>query len=421
MFGLRTIAAIMIAANLLAYALVSRWDPMFWERGLAGDALVALALLAGAGLTFWPPFGPHARWVTLVILALAATTQIQIAIRAPDFPADASGFGSLVVTISLMLASAALPVRPLQTCALGIGLTGVLALSLNGARAPDSFEEAFPIAVSIVTTFVAVALSAAVYQRRVETFRARREAERALEALEAAQGRLLVTESAASQTRLAATMAHELNTPLGTLASSVSTLTRAFERQGHSEERLKIVVTQASESSRQALTRLDEIVARMKRITNLDRAEWQPVDMSKLSRDCASLVSEEIPREVALTLGLSSVPTIRARPQQLAAVISNLLRNAVAAIDGEGTVSLSTSTTSEEILVEVVDDGRGISEAHLPHLFEPTFRASAGTVGTTNWGLFTARGIVHDHGGQIEIDSTLGRGTRVRVLLPVTS
>jgi two-component system NtrC family sensor kinase len=66
----------------------------------------------------------------------------------------------------------------------------------------------------------------------------------------------------------------------------------------------------------------------------------------------------------------------------------------------------------------VCDNGRGIASERLPSLFEPTFAVREGRVTTSNWGLFISRSIILEHGGQIRIDSTEGKGTTVTMTLP---
>lgn len=107
--------------------------------------------------------------------------------------------------------------------------------------------------------------------------------------------------------------------------------------------------------------------------------------------------------------------------EQLAAVFSNLVRNAAAAISTKGTIRIRTAAKGSEILMEVDDDGHGIAASRLSSLFEPSLKSENGRVGTSNWGLFVSRGIVTDHGGRIEIESEEGKGTIVRIRLAVTS
>jgi two-component system, NtrC family, sensor kinase len=128
----------------------------------------------------------------------------------------------------------------------------------------------------------------------------------------------------------------------------------------------------------------------MKHLTNLDRAEVQVVDLNQLWRDTVHFMDDSLAPKVSFVLELSPVPSVSCRPQQLAAVFSNLVCNAAAAIPTKGTIRIRTAAKGNEILMEVEDDGHGIAPARMSRLFEPAFKSENGRVGTSNWGLFVS-------------------------------
>ena len=81
-------------------------------------------------------------------------------------------------------------------------------------------------------------------------------------------------------------------------------------------------------------------------------------------------------------------------------------------------MSLTTRQVRSLAEVTVEDSSRGMSPEELANIFDPAFKVKEGRVSTGNWGLFSSRQIVREHGGDIEIDSTPGKGTRLRVTLP---
>ncbi len=420
--GLRVIALVGIGANLLSYALWLIWLPEIPSWMLSSDALGVLIVAVGFGLTFWRGFRPHARWVCLLLLFGGFSDQIFAAVTKSDLPVDMKAFAPIVVSMTLLLAVTALPVKPLQTLALGSALTAVFFWVSFGPRryVNLSFEEAFPVSVLLIVVLMATALTAVVYHQRVAAFRSRRTAEGALDALRETQGKLLVSENAASQNRFAAALCHELNTPLGALSSAFATLLSVHERSdAKADPRIRRVVEDAAEAGRASLARLEETVTRMKHLTNLDRAEVQVVDLNQLWRDTVHFMDDSLAPKVSFVLDLSPLPSVSCRPQQLATVFSNLVRNAAAAIPAKGTIRIRTAAESMEILMEVEDDGEGIAPSRLSTLFEPSFRRESGRVATSNWGLFVSRGIVTDHGGRMEIESEEGKGTVARIRLPV--
>ena len=114
------------------------------------------------------------------------------------------------------------------------------------------------------------------------------------------------------------------------------------------------------------------------------------------------------------------LPPVVCRPGKIHQVFHNLLLNAIQASQPGGIIELRTATDRDQALVEVQDHGSGIAPEHLPRLFEPFFTTKAVGRGA-GLGLAICYGIVRDHGGAIEVDSQLGRGSTFRVRLPLSS
>ncbi len=169
-----------------------------------------------------------------------------------------------------------------------------------------------------------------------------------------------------------------------------------------------------------ACRRLKTIADRLKRFTNLDQSESHNTDLNGLFRDTVSQLQSELGEKAEVVLDLNTIPPVRCRPQQLSAVFSSLLRNAAVAIEDKGTIWVRSYQRDGEIRLEVEDNGKGIPASRLPYLFEPAFAVTEGRVSTTNWGLFTSRSIIIEHGGQIDIQSQEGKGTIVTIQLPVS-
>jgi signal transduction histidine kinase len=157
----------------------------------------------------------------------------------------------------------------------------------------------------------------------------------------------------------------------------------------------------------------------MQRITNLDRDEALPTDLNALLRDVTDLLKSASQAPTAIELDLQPLPPLSVRPQQMSAVFSNLLQNAIEASGAAGTVRISTRQLPGSVEIVFRDAGRGISAEELTHLFDPAFRVRAGRVSTGNWGLFSSRQIVRESGGDISIESSPGAGTMVRIVLPI--
>jgi two-component system, NtrC family, sensor kinase len=168
-------------------------------------------------------------------------------------------------------------------------------------------------------------------------------------------------------------------------------------------------------SIQQSADRLRSLVRRMQRFTNLDQADVQKIDLNELLSDVAALIEPQLPKNAKLELDLEPVNPFVCRPQQLSAVFSNLVSNAMDALDGQGKIRISTRQRAGEVEVQIADDGRGVDPREIGKLFDPGFKVAGGRVGTGNWSMFNSRQIVRGHGGDIHITSKPGEGTTVRV------
>jgi anti-sigma regulatory factor (Ser/Thr protein kinase) len=106
---------------------------------------------------------------------------------------------------------------------------------------------------------------------------------------------------------------------------------------------------------------------------------------------------------------------------KLGSVFLELLRNAMSHLQGKGEIRISSNESYDHITIQISDNGRGIDSERLPNLFDPAFAVKDGRLVTSNWTLFISQRVVLDHGGQIEIHSTEGKGTCVTIRLPHTT
>jgi len=223
--------------------------------------------------------------------------------------------------------------------------------------------------------------------------------------------------------RLAAALTHELNTPLGALKSSVDTMLVVAAKQAtaqpEAQQRLVTMQAELRKSVTSSIDRLQVVIARLQRFIDLDHSERQPIDLNELLGDVAILFAPAIKDRVKLEFDLRPLPRLSCRPQQLTTVFTCLLSNAINALNGDGRIRISSEKIESMIQVKIEDNGRGMEPADLETIFEPGFKVSGGRMSTGNWSLFSSRQIVFEHGGDIEITSTPGKGTIVNVRLPI--
>ncbi len=260
---------------------------------------------------------------------------------------------------------------------------------------------------------------------------------------------LLQTEKLAAIGQLAAGVAHEINNPIGFVHSNLGSLDNyvgdllrildAYERATGPDagaagsltevdalrRRLDLDFLRADVCALLAETR--EGIARVRRIVqdlkDLARPgaedEWQWTDLHRGLESTLNIVGNELRYKARIVREYGTLPEIECLPVQVNQVIMNLLVNAAHAIEHEGIITVRTGADASSVWVEIGDNGAGISPEHLPLIFEPFFTTKPSGRGT-GLGLALARDIVRKHGGRIEVESQVGRGTTFRVTLPQT-
>ena len=236
------------------------------------------------------------------------------------------------------------------------------------------------------------------------------------------QERFAHAEKLAAIGQLAAGVMHEINNPLATIAACAESLTF----------RLDDLRENGRETPRDAdefLKIIDNEVHRCKRIIDGLLDFSRPKSMTKSVTDINEVVEHALflvkhharfkQMRVETKLGDRLAP-VQANREQLVQVFMALLINAVDAMDERGTITIRTRRgrgSLEAVVAEVVDQGTGISRADASKIFEPFFTTKAPGRGT-GLGLSICYGIIADHGGRIEVDSTPGSGSTFRILLP---
>ncbi len=270
--------------------------------------------------------------------------------------------------------------------------------------------------------------------------------------LEAAHARLkqmgnqlLQSEKLASIGQLAAGVAHEINNPIGFVNSNLGTLKRyitemltilsAYEkseeemtaetREALTELKREIDIVYLREDidsllseSMDGMQRVKRIVQDLKDFSHVDTAEVQSANLEQGIDSTLNVVWNELKYKAEIIKEYGGIPNIACIPAQLNQVFMNLLVNAGQAIDEHGRITIRTGRDEENVWVEVEDTGKGIKPEHLERIFDPFFTTKPVGSGT-GLGLSLSYGIVKKHGGRIEVKSELGKGTMMRVLLPI--
>ncbi|MEW6165551.1 MAG: bacteriohemerythrin [Pseudomonadota bacterium] len=247
---------------------------------------------------------------------------------------------------------------------------------------------------------------------------------------------LLQSEKMASIGQLAAGVAHEINNPIGFVNSNLGTLGRYVDDllrladlgaatpdgQALGQELdldfLRADLRDLLRESQDGLDRVRKIVANLKDFSRVDQAEWQVADLLAGLESTLNVAWHELKYKADIVRELRPLPLVRCVPAQINQVFLNLLVNAAQAIKEHGTITLRSGVEGDTVWIEVADNGCGMDETTQRRMFEPFFTTKP--VGTgTGLGMSLTWDIVTKHDGEIAVDSAPGRGTRIRVTLPV--
>ena len=233
------------------------------------------------------------------------------------------------------------------------------------------------------------------------------------------QKELLQRERLATVGRMSAQITHELRNPLSSIGLNSELLMEELGMLGGAgstvEEMRSLLVNIIRE-----VERLREITEEYLTFARRPRPEPTPVDLNHAAQELLDFLEGEMARSEVKTR-LDADPAARpalADPNQLRAALINLLRNAREALEpqGGGHVVLRARTLGDHATIEVIDDGPGMSSAALEHLFEPFFSTKPQGTGL---GLSLVRNIIEAQRGEVTVDSAPGRGTTVRISLPL--
>ncbi len=382
-----------------------------WTLG----AFPAIGLLALASAK-WPWGRRRARLLSLIWGFVSGNLLTWSQFYPVGQPEIAHVSSAINIVVVLLVGVVAVPARPWQILA--------LAASLNASNfALSSLAVAWDLIPPFslhhyagldLIALLCTGLAALNYHRIHETYLAHRSEMEA-------QSRLLVSGSAASLGKFAATISHQLNSPLGALSSSLDSLQRLSSRHARQDLRLRDLEEGLFANARGSAAQIEDAVRRMQRFTNLDRAEAHPIDLTQLLRDVAAMVEPDADKKVRIEVNSESLPKLTLRPQQMSAVFAKLLQNAVHASRPDSTVGIEAACRNGSVQVRITDQGPGLDPAVAKTLFEPAFQVRDGKVVGGHWGLFTARQVVREYGGDVDVRSQPGQGVEVVVTLPTST
>lgn len=230
--------------------------------------------------------------------------------------------------------------------------------------------------------------------------------------LQAAQAQLVRTEKLAALGRLAAGIAHEVNNPLQPILNCLEV---AIEDVEHGNK----IDAEVLRVAEREVVRIKSIVTRLLDFARPSTTDKVALDLHGLIEEILVLTKKQLERmNIELQLRLESTYPLTGNPNQIKQVLLNVVLNAMQAMPNGGRLSIFTYDNENGVVTEIRDNGVGMSEETIAQIFEPFYSTKDDGTGL---GLAVSYGIVQGHGGEIHIESELGRGSRFIVWLPLSS
>ncbi|MGH7900608.1 MAG: two-component system sensor histidine kinase NtrB, partial [Thermodesulfobacteriota bacterium] len=216
--------------------------------------------------------------------------------------------------------------------------------------------------------------------------------------------------------KLAEGIAHHMGTPLASMLLRVQMLKEDIPKIGN-----YIDIMEKLESIERQILYGKKVMQRLLRFTRKPENVTRPENVALMIEEAVEMLNPLFKKTgIELESSVDSGPRILADVDLIELVFSDIMTNAVDAMPEGGKIFLSVKNGTEKDMVEIIisDTGSGIPEQILPLVFEPFFSTKPAGKGT-GLGLSVARRIIHDHGGEISIESIDGEGTSIRIQIPL--
>ncbi len=290
-------------------------------------------------------------------------------------------------------------------------ILGVLIIYTNQKYFDESQNDVLQsIAAQLASAIVQASLFLEIKQKN-ETL------EKTLKELKETQLQLINSEKMASLGQLVAGVAHEINTPLGSINANNDILNKMLSKLSQKDNDKLIVdnLKNINKIDKEAIKRISGIVQSLKRFVRLDESELQSADINNELDLTLELIKHETKNKIEIIKNYGNIPQIKCYPNMLNQVFMNILINACQSIKDKGSITITTAFNNNILSVKIKDTGSGIDDSIKDKLF------NAGTTTKkigTGLGLAISQKIIEKHNGKIYFESQKDKGTEFTIEIP---
>ena len=290
---------------------------------------------------------------------------------------------------------------------------GVLIIYTNQKYFEESHSDVLhSVASQLGSAIVQASLFAQVKQKNEEL-------ETTLKELKETQIQLINSEKMASLGQLDAGVAHEINTPLGSINANNDILAKLIKKlDGSCNDKMLVEnIDNINKIDKEAIKRISNIVKSLKRFVRLDESDLQLADINKEIDLTLEIIKHETKNKIQIVKNYAQLPEIKCYPNMLNQVFMNILINACQSIEKTGMITITTGFENIRLIVKIKDTGCGIDDNIKDKIFAAGTTTKKIGIGT-GLGLAICQKIIEKHKGSISFTSQKNAGTEFKIEIP---
>ncbi len=223
--------------------------------------------------------------------------------------------------------------------------------------------------------------------------------------------RIAMTERVAAWREIARRIAHEIKNPLSPIQLSIENLKATYQED---RETFDMLFTECSDTVLEEVDKLRKLANEFSEFAQMPDPIFEEVDISEMLNNLVKFYNTVVPDGVDINYFSDDESIfVRADRDQLNRVFTNLIKNAVEALDSKGKLEISTEVKDKEIVVIIEDNGKGIPAEELDKIFTPYYTTKSGGTGL---GLSIVKRILRDHGAVVNVESIIEEGSKFTII-----